>query len=96
MKAKGGPSPKVRTTAKVFWTGRSQAIRLPREFRFETDEVLIHREGERVVLEALDVERDARGWPMALWELAGAAPAFDVGDRRPPHERDGVFGSDED
>ena len=26
-------------TAKVFWSGRSQAVRLPKTFRFDTDEV---------------------------------------------------------
>lgn len=39
--------------ARVFWTGRSQAIRLPQEFRFDTDTVLVHREGQAVVLEPL-------------------------------------------
>ena len=29
--------------AKVFWTGRSQAVRLPKEFRFVGDEVKIYR-----------------------------------------------------
>jgi len=29
--------------AKVFWNGRSQAIRLPKEFRVETDEVYLQR-----------------------------------------------------
>lgn len=37
--------------AKVFWSGRSQAVRLPKEFRFDTDEVTIRREGSAVVLE---------------------------------------------
>ena len=37
--------------AKVFMTGRSQAVRLPRRFRFATDTVLVHREGEAVVIE---------------------------------------------
>jgi len=78
--------------AKVFWTGRSQAVRLPKEFRFSSEEVAIHREGERVVLEPLHVRRDAHGWPVALWELAGAAPEFSLGDRRIPHERGDVFG----
>jgi virulence-associated protein VagC len=73
--------------AKVFWTGRSQALRLPKEFRFATREVLIHREGRRVVLEPCEIERDARGWPTAFWRLAGAAPQFSVGDRHVPHER---------
>ena len=38
-------------TAKLFWTGRSQAVRLPREFRFEGDEVRIRRHGSAVILE---------------------------------------------
>lgn len=38
--------------AKVFWSGRSQAVRIPKEFRFDTDEVTIRREGDTVVLEA--------------------------------------------
>lgn len=43
--------------AKVFWTGRSQAIRLPKEFRFQTDTVLVHRQGRAVVVEP------AHEWP---------------------------------
>lgn len=39
--------------AKVFWSGRSQAVRLPKEFRFETDEVSIRRHGQSVILEPL-------------------------------------------
>jgi virulence-associated protein VagC len=77
--------------AKVFWTGRSQAVRLPKEFRVTTAEVAIHREGTRIVLEPLDIERDKNGWPLALWRLAGAAPELDLGDRRQPHERGDVL-----
>jgi antitoxin VapB len=36
--------------ARIFWTGRSQAVRLPKEFRFETDTVLVHRQGRAVVI----------------------------------------------
>ena len=36
--------------AKVFITGRSQAVRIPKEYRFACDEVLIERQGERVIL----------------------------------------------
>jgi len=39
-----------RATAKVFTIGRSQAVRIPKEYRFACDEVLIEREGERVIL----------------------------------------------
>jgi antitoxin VapB len=36
--------------AKVFMNNRSQAVRLPKEFQFSTDEVFIRKEGEEVVL----------------------------------------------
>ena len=39
-----------RATAKVFQTGRSQAVRIPKEYRFECDEVFIEREGARIIL----------------------------------------------
>jgi len=39
-----------RETAKVFATGRSQAVRLPKKFRFEGDEVYIERRGAQVIL----------------------------------------------
>jgi len=79
--------------AKVFWTGRSQAVRLPKEFRFATADVAIHREGHRVILEPIEVERDEKGWPMAWWSLAGAAPEFDLGNRGAAHERDDALAS---
>jgi len=37
-------------TAKLFLNGRSQAVRLPKEFRFEGSEVYIKRVGDTVVL----------------------------------------------
>ena len=40
-------------TAKVFMTGRSQAVRLPKEFRFASREVRIRKEGSAVILEPL-------------------------------------------
>jgi antitoxin VapB len=36
--------------AKIFQNGRSQAVRLPKEFRFRGKEVYIHKEGENVIL----------------------------------------------
>ena len=36
--------------AKVFMNNRSQAVRLPKEFQFDTDEVFIRKEGEDVIL----------------------------------------------
>ena len=40
--------------AKLFKTGRSQAVRLPKEFRFTGTEVRIRRSGNAVVLEPVD------------------------------------------
>lgn len=38
-------------TAKLFTNGRSQAVRLPKAFRFEgISEVLIERDGDRIIL----------------------------------------------
>ncbi len=37
-------------TAKIFQNGRSQAVRLPKEFRFKGTEVFIYREGEKIIL----------------------------------------------
>ena len=37
-------------TAKLFKNGESQAVRLPKEFQFSTDEVFIRKEGEEVIL----------------------------------------------
>lgn len=36
--------------AKVFTTGHSQAVRLPKAYRFDTSEVFIERRGEQVIL----------------------------------------------
>jgi len=38
------------TTARIFKSGNSQAVRLPKEFRFQSDEVEIFRRGDEVVL----------------------------------------------
>ncbi|MBV9340468.1 MAG: AbrB/MazE/SpoVT family DNA-binding domain-containing protein [Acidobacteria bacterium] len=64
--------------ARVFWTGRSQAVRLPKEFRFETDTVLVHREGRSVVVEPVSE------WPEGYVEsFAGIADDF----VRPPQRK---------
>ena len=37
-------------TAKIFMNGKSQAVRLPKEFRFEGDEVVVKKVGDAVML----------------------------------------------
>lgn len=50
--------------AKVFKNGRSQAVRLPKEFRLAGDEVLIRREGDSVILEPIK----QGAWPRGYWK----------------------------
>ena len=38
-------------TAKVFWSGRSQAVRLPKQFRVEGREVRLRKRGSGIILE---------------------------------------------
>lgn len=69
-------------TAKVFWSGNSQAVRLPREFRFPvgTEELEISREGETLTLRPV-----ARaGWPEEFWHAFDGMPE---GFERPPQVR---------
>ena len=66
------------TTAKLFQHGGSQAVRLPKEFRFDGAEVLIRREGNTVVLEPSD------DWPEGYFESLGKLSAD---FKRPKHGR---------
>jgi hypothetical protein len=56
-------------TAKLFNNGRSQAVRLPKQFRFEGSAVSVRREGEAVILEPLK----QRAWPRGYWRRWGKA-----------------------
>lgn len=51
-------------TAKIFWSGRSQAVRLPKAFRLECHEVSIRRRGSAIIIEPIALDW---GW---LDELA--------------------------
>ena len=60
-------TPSYRGIAKVFWSGRSQAVRLPAACRFETSEVEVIKEGDQVTLRPRGknwrayFDRDTRG-----------------------------------
>lgn len=71
-------------TARVFMTNRSQAVRLPKEFQFDTDEVLIRKVGDDVILSPRP-----RDWKAYLESAPVASDAFmaDVEDL-PVQERD--------
>ncbi|HEX4406127.1 MAG TPA: AbrB/MazE/SpoVT family DNA-binding domain-containing protein [Polyangia bacterium] len=70
--------------AKLFMTGRSQAVRLPKEFRFAGETVLVRREGRAVILEP-------DGWPEGWVEsFAGISPDFERPAQGATDERDGL------
>ena len=63
----------VESTAKLFRNGRSQAVRLPKEFRFEGNEVRIRRMGESVVLDPVVPKGPVGEWDW-LRVLRAAGP----------------------
>lgn len=77
--------------AKLFWTGRSQAVRLPKEYRFEGKEVRIRREGTRVILEP--EEEDGGAWLNRLKGFDDDAAAFAL-DRPGPDHPDSALDDD--
>ena len=58
-------------TAKVFMTNRSQAVRLPKHYQFETDEVFIRKVGDDVILSPRP-----RDWRSYLESAPVASEAF--------------------
>ena len=67
-------------TAKLFKDGNSQAVRLPKAFRFEGDEVAIRREGDSVVLEPIRPS----AWPRGFFQRIAIK---DESFGRPPQGR---------
>ncbi len=59
------------TKAKVFRNNRSQAVRLPKEFRFGQAEIFVRRVGRDVVLSARPVD-----WSAFLGSTRAASPEF--------------------
>jgi antitoxin VapB len=76
------------STARVFRSGNSQAVRLPKQFRFKTKEVEIFRRGDEVVLREKPANM-ARAYELivSLPEDVLLAAAEDDG---PPQERKGL------
>ena len=75
----------MRKTAKVFMTNRSQAVRLPKEFQFETAEVFIRKQGSEVVLSPRPAD-----WSSYLNEAPVASEHFmERVEKLPVQEREG-------
>jgi len=73
------------TTAKVFRSGNSQALRLPKEFRFKGEEVEIFRRGDEVVLR----EKSAN-MTRALELILSLPEDLELPQDDPPQEREGL------
>jgi antitoxin VapB len=73
------------TEAKLFWNGRSQAVRLPKAFRFEGDSVQIRRVPGGVLLEekpkVKETEESIMAW-FAKLDAIGADPLFPEGRKQ--------------
>lgn len=70
--------------ARVFQSGNSQAVRLPKEFRFDTDRVEIFRRGDEIVL------RHRRGDAQVIFDALTSLPADFMAEGRDdglPQER---------
>ncbi|MBJ7406793.1 MAG: antitoxin [Bradyrhizobium sp.] len=72
--------------AKVFKSGNSQAVRLPKDFRFTVEEVEVSREGDAVILRP---KRSATGpWASLRAAIArGFSPDFMAEGREQPEEQ---------
>lgn len=75
------------TKARVFMSGNSQAVRLPKEFRFRTGEVDIFRRGDEIVL------RERVGDASEIFDLLASLPDVFLAEGRQdtiPQQREGL------
>jgi antitoxin VapB len=75
-------------SARVFKSGNSQTVRLPKKFRFSGDEVEIFRRGDEVVL-----REKSKGMERAFWLLANLpidVDAIEKGRKDAPQKRKGL------
>ena len=74
-------------TAKLFRNGQSQAVRLPKEFRFEGDAVFIKKSGSAVVLLPL-----VNSWDSLIGSLDKFTMDYMAGRNQPKRQkRETVF-----
>jgi antitoxin VapB len=84
MASRSSADPNAKSTdAKLFWNGRSQAVRLPKEFRFKGKRVRVSRMGTGVLLEPIPERRreTVDEW-FARLDAMGADPLFPEGRRQ--------------
>ena len=69
----------METTAKLFKNGRSQAVRLPKDYRFKGSVVKIRKEGKKVILEPMETS----DWPTGFWDIFTPDPHFEIPEALP-------------
>lgn len=70
-------------TAKIFQSGNSQAVRLPKDFRFDVSEVEISRDGDAVILRPVQTREPWAGLKQ-IWALGGMSDDFMPNGREQP------------
>ena len=78
--------------AKLFWSGRSQAVRLPKEYRFKGKEVRIRKESGKVILEP--VEEDGWAWVNRIAGGYSEDAAASALDRPGPYDPETLLDDD--
>lgn len=83
MPARRATKPSVIRHARLFRNGRNQALRIPRELELAGDEVVIQKDGDRLIVES--VKKPSRlATLLASWKpIADAFPDVDEGLRPP-------------
>jgi antitoxin VapB len=65
--------------AKVFRNGRNRAVRIPVEFEFPGDDVMITKEGSRIIIEPVDRPTDLLEWLKTIEPWDEEFPDVDEG-----------------
>ena len=68
-------------TAKIFQNGRSQAVRLPKEFRLQGKEVKISKQGNKIILEPIE-----NSWEQWFASLTQFSDDFMANGREQPKQ----------
>lgn len=81
----------MQKTAKLFMNGRSQAVRLPREFRFNADEVFVRKDEKTGDLILSEKTNDWESFFKLLDEVGPAEEEFMKGIKDPAAKPEDVF-----
>ncbi len=89
VKENGSPLEGPLARAKLFQHGGSQAVRLPKAFRFEGSEVTVRRDGDAVILEPVKQTRPPTREEMdAFWAKIDSLSQGEFPDREQPPEQE--------